>query len=370
VFNVMRDFSKCKRIIIKIGTNTLSKGNAVDTSYFETIAIQIKSLADNGKQVIIVTSGSIGMGAGQLDLKTRVTNVEMRQACAAIGQPILMHEYSKAFQAHNLVTAQVLLTADVLSQRKTYINLRNAMNKLLQLGVIPIINENDCVSTAEIDNTFGDNDKLSALVCSKIDADLLIMLTDIDALYDKDPRLFPDAKPIPVVTAITEEIMSNAGGSGSKHSVGGMRTKIIAAKILRNTGCRLVLANGKTPDIITRVAAGEEIGTLFVPKRKVSNRIRWIMNSKTAGTLTIDEGAIKALRDHKSLLPSGIVAIDGVFKAGMVISINQQAKAVVNFSSDELNLVIGKHTSEIRKILGEHKRDVVAIPEDIVFLEH
>ena len=366
----MRDFGDCKRIVIKIGTTTLSRGDEVDTSYFEKIALQVKSLIDKGKQVIIVTSGSIGMGAGQLRLKTRVINIHMRQACAAIGQPLLMNEYRKAFLAQNLLAAQVLLTADVLSQRKTYVNLRNAIESLLKLGVIPVINENDCVSTAEIDNTFGDNDKLSALVSSKVDADLLIMLTDIDALYDKDPRIFPEARPIPMVRTITDEIMKNAGGSGSTHSVGGMKTKIVAARILHNTGCRLVLADGKTADVITRILAGEELGTLFIPRQKVSNRVRWILNSKTAGRIVVDEGALQAIRSRKSLLPSGITAVEGIFNAGCVVSINNQAKALVNFSSEELKMLIGRHTSEIRKILGENKRDVVAIPEDIVFLEH
>lgn len=366
----MRDFSDIKRIVIKIGTNTLSRDSNVDTGYFSGLAVQVRELVRAGRQVVVVTSGSIGLGAGQLNLKKRVTSIKMRQACAAIGQPLLMQEYRKAFQEHNLLVSQVLLTAEVLNNRQTYVNLRNTLETLLSLGVVPIINENDCISTAEIDNTFGDNDKLSALVCSKIDADLLIMLTDIDALYDKDPRKNPEAKPISAVYVITDEIINNAGGSGSQHSVGGMKTKISAARLLHNTGCRMVLANGKSPGIICKILSGEEVGTLFMPQCKVSNRERWILNSRPAGLVTVDEGALHAIRSRKSLLPSGILAVEGVFEAGSVVSVNHQARAVVNFSSSELELLIGKHTSDIRKLLGANKRDVVAIPEDIVFLDH
>jgi len=387
----MRDFSKAKRIVIKIGTNTLTKDAGVDAGYIRRIARQISSLLATDRQVVIITSGAIGMGAGQLSgyqgargagkqgskvsgpkigLAGKIKDIKMRQACAAIGQPLLMAEYKKSFARYGITVAQVLLTAEVLNNRKTYLNLRNSIETLLGLKVVPILNENDSVSTDEIGSTFGDNDTLSALVASKIDADLLIMLTDIDALYDKDPRKFPDAQPISAVYEISNDIMRSAAGVGSKYGTGGMKTKIEAAKIASNAGCRMVLANGRLKDVIGRIMAGQEIGTVFMPKRKLSNRARWILNSSPAGTIFIDEGAMRAVRDHKSLLPSGVISVEGSFEAGAVVMFNDQAKAVTNLSSSELKALAGKHSSEIRKILGPKHRDVVAIPEDIVIIDY
>jgi len=368
----MRNFDKAKRVVIKIGTNTLAKEGTIeiDTAYVRRIVGQVNSLLKAGKQIVIITSGAIGMGAGQLNIAGKVQNIKMRQACAAIGQPLLMAEYRKSFLRYGVTVAQVLLTTEVLNNRKTYLNLRNSIETLLRLGVVPILNENDSVSTEEIGSTFGDNDKLSALVASKIDADLLIMLTDIDALYDKNPRQFADAKPIPAVYEITTDIVRNAGGTGTKYGTGGMKTKIEAAKIAANAGCRMVLANGRAQNVISRIIAGEEIGTIFMPKRKLSNRARWILNSSPAGVIKIDDGAMQAVKNRKSLLPSGVISVEGSFEAGSVVMLNDNAKAVTNLSSSQLKVLAGKHSSEIRKILGPKHRDVVAIPEDIVFLDY
>jgi glutamate 5-kinase len=365
----MRDFSKVRRIVVKIGTNTLSKDGGVDSAYVRRIAGQIALLLKEGRQVLIVSSGAIGMGLGQLGL-CQAKGTKMRQACAAIGQPLLMAEYRKAFAKHGITVAQVLLTAEVLDHRSTYLNLKNSIESLLKLGVVPVLNENDSVSTAEIGTAFGDNDKLSALVASKIDADLLIMLSDIDALYDKDPRKNPDAKAINAVFEITEEIVKSAGGKGSAHATGGMKTKIEAARIAANAGCRLVLADGRGRNVLTRIMAGGQIGTVFLPKRKLSNRLRWILNSTAAGTINIDAGAMRAVRGHKSLLPSGITSVKGVFEAGSVVMLNDQAKAVTSLSSSQLKVLAGKHSTEIKKLLGPGHRDVVAVPEDIVVIEY
>jgi len=196
------------------------------------------------------------------------------------------------------------------------------------------------------------------------------MLSDIDALYDKDPRKSADAKPIPTVFEITDEILRSAGKKGSKYAIGGMKTKLEAAKIASNAGCRIVLANGRVKNVIGRIIEGTEIGTLFMPKRKLSNRARWILNSAAAGTIIIDDGAMRAVRTRKSLLPSGIISIKGSFKTGAVVMLNDNAKAVTNLSSSQLKTLAGKHSSEIRKILGPGHRDVVAIPEDIVFIDY
>lgn len=366
----MRNFSQVKRIVVKIGTSTLTKDNKIDTAYVRSIARQIVSLQRHGKQVVVISSGAIGMGAGQLELKGPVSNTKMRQACAAIGQPLLMQEYKKAFSRYDVTVAQVLVTAEVLNNRKTYLNLRNSVEMLLRLGVVPVLNENDSVSTDEIQSAFGDNDKLSALVASKIDADLLIMLSDVDALYDKDPRRSKNAKPIKTVYEITDDIVRSAGKRGSKHATGGMKTKIEAAKIASYAGCKIVLTNGRENNIISRIVAGEDVGTVFMPKRKLGNRARWILNSASKGTVRIDDGAMIALTKHKSLLPSGIVSVEGTFKAGAVVMLNDSAKAVCSFSSAELDTLAGKHSTEIRKLLGPKRKDVVAVPEDIVFLDY
>jgi glutamate 5-kinase len=366
----MRNFSKAKRVVVKIGTRILSKDDSVNTAYVRTVARQISSLVSAGRQVVIVSSGAIGMGAGQLNKTGGIKDTKMRQACAAIGQPLLMQEYRKSFMKFGITIAQVLLTTEVLNNRKTYLNLRNSIETLLKLGVVPVLNENDSVSTEEIGSAFGDNDRLSALVASKIDADLLIMLSDIDALYDKDPRKFKDAKPIHTVYEITEDIIRNAGGKGSAFATGGMKTKIDAAMIASSAGCRIVLANGKIKNVINRIIDGAEIGTVFMPKRRLSNRKRWILNSSAAGTINVDDGAIEAIRKRKSLLPSGIISVKGTFQAGAVVMLNDAAKAVTSLSSSQLKKLAGRHSTEIKKLLGPGHRDVAAIPEDIVFLDY
>jgi glutamate 5-kinase len=196
------------------------------------------------------------------------------------------------------------------------------------------------------------------------------MLSDIDALYDKDPRKSSGAKVISTVFEITDSLMRSAGGRGSRHGTGGMRTKLEAAKVAANAGCRMVLADGRAKNVIGRIMGGEEIGTLFMPKRRLSNRARWILNSAAAGTIIIDDGAMRAIRNRKSLLPSGIVMVKGTFERGAVVMLNDNAKAVSSFSSSELGQLAGRHSSEIRKLLGASRRDVVAVPEDIVMIDY
>jgi glutamate 5-kinase len=196
------------------------------------------------------------------------------------------------------------------------------------------------------------------------------MLSDIDALYDKNPKKYADAKQISTVFEITDDIIRSAGDKGSTHATGGMKTKLEAAKIASNAGCRIVLANGKIKNVIAKIVEGREIGTIFLPKRKLSNRSRWILNSSSAGTIVIDDGALQAIKKHKSLLPSGIVSVKGTFEAGDVVMLNENAKAVTSIGSTQLKALAGKHSSEIRTALGPGHRDVVAIPEDIVFIDY
>jgi glutamate 5-kinase len=362
-----RDFSKFKRVVVKVGTATLSKGAGIDQGYVDDLAAQLVGLQRRGCQILLVTSGAIGLGAGELGLTERPTDVRMRQACAAIGQPTLMNEYKRAFGAHRVPVGQILLTNDVLSDRAGYLNLRQTVETLLGLGGIPVFNENDTIRIAEISKAFGDNDRLSALVASKVDADLLIILSDIDALYDKDPRKFPDARKIPLVEKITQEILEGAGAAGSAFSTGGMRTKIKAVLIAEKGGCTTVLAHGREPRVVTRILEGEELGTMFVAKPRMKNRLRWILNSLPQGHLTVDDGALDALFHHKSLLPRGVTAVDGEFDKGSVVLVNGAVKLVSKFSSDELRQLAGKDSLQVAQILG--RKDVIARPEDMVFLD-
>ena len=364
----MRNFKDVHRVVIKIGTNLLTKEGSFNFHYIEAVSRQISELKERGIQVLLVSSGAIGMGAAELNLKTRVKDIKMRQACAAIGQPLLMHQYRDAFKIYSISIAQVLLTREVFSNRITFLNLRNSGETLLSIGIIPIFNENDSVSTDEIGSAFGDNDRLSALIASKVDADLLIILTDIDGLYNSDPRENTDAVLISSVKELTEDIFAFAGSKGSEFSTGGMKTKLQAVGIASRAGCRTILAHGGKPDILSRLLDGEDEGTVFLGGNKLSARSRWILNSVPLGSIKIDNGALKALRNKNSLLPAGIISIDGVFNKGDVVSINGIANAVSNFNSTELENIIGCHSKEISSLLGKGRKDVIARPEDIVFL--
>ncbi len=363
-----RDFSSIKRVVIKVGTNLLSSEEGIHLPFLDNLCSEIAKVKAMGYQVVIVSSGAIGIGARMLQIKERVTSIKLRQACASIGQPLLLYHYGTMFEKHQLKTAQILLTPETLRNRKSYLNTRNTMETLLSLGVIPVCNENDTISTAEINNAFGDNDRLSALVASKIDADLLIILSDVEGLYRHDPKIYPDAEIITEVPILNDEIKGAAGGRGSLHATGGMKTKIKAVEIASRAGCSSIIASGREPGILEDIISGKPVGTLFYPGEKASQRQRWILNAQPSGTIFIDEGAAEAIRKRKSLLPSGVVSVEGSFNAGSVVMINDIAKAVPSFDSTELQMLIGHHSSDIRKITGAHRRDVIARPEDIVFI--
>jgi glutamate 5-kinase len=371
----MRDLSGVHRVVVKIGTNVLTAAGALDDDYIDTVASQVSELVGAGRQVLLVSSGAIGMGARELGLEHKVTNITMRQACAAIGQPLLMNSYRRAFASRSMEVAQVLLTREVLDRRKSYVNLRNAVESLLSLGVIPIFNENDSISTEEIGTAFGDNDRLSALVASKVDAELLVMLTDIDALYDSDPRKNPDARPVRTVEKLTEDIEEMAGAAGSAFATGGMRTKLAACAIAEKAGCQVILAHGREDGVLPRLLAGEELGTLFRAGRKLKNRTRWIMNAEPQGVITIDAGALAAIRRHNSLLPTGITDVEGMFEAGEVVEVrcpgcgDVEIKLVSGLNSRDLSQVVGQRSDQIAERLGPGARDIVARPEDIVFID-
>jgi glutamate 5-kinase len=366
-----REFSSVGRVVVKVGTNLLSNKKGIDFERIKEVVSNIIALKQQNIQVILVSSGAIGLGAKELGKKSAITQIALRQACASIGQPLLMSCYRQAFTEHNVICSQVLITRSELNERRTFVNLRNAVESLLELDVVPIFNENDVVSTAEIGSAFGDNDRMSAFVASKINADLLIILTDIDGLYTKNPKKGNGAQLLNEVEQITDEVLSYAANeTGSTFATGGMKTKLLAAKIAANAGCATIIANGAEKNILKRIIEGEVVGTYIHSKKAISQRSRWILNTTAKGRIVIDQGAVDALRNHKSLLPSGIIGVEGAFKAGDVVNINNVAKAVPYYNSSDIMRMAGRQSSEIPKNIRHGKSDVIFRPEDIVFLDY
>ncbi len=369
-----RELQDVKRIVLKVGTNLLSSKDGIDELCIDSIVEQIALLMQKNYQVLLVTSGAIGMGAKELHLKGPVKQVAMRQACASIGQPLLMSSYRRAFKKHCLVCSQILLTRKDLNNRHTYVNLRNSVFTLLDLGVIPIFNENDVVSTAEIGSAFGDNDRMSAMVASKIDADLLIILTDIPGLYTADPKKDSTAELLSEIEVLDEDILAYAGGAGSTYSTGGMKTKLLAAKIAAVAGCATIIASGYEKNALLRLMEAETLGTYIHPAKRLSQRERWILNNSHQGSIEVDDGAKQALLSKKSLLPKGVVRVHGVFSEGDVIQVCSAdgkpfAKAVPYLNSTDIASVAGHSSKDIQRILGTGYKDMIFRPEDLVLLD-
>lgn len=369
----MRDLGRIKTVVVKVGTNLLSSKNGVNKEHIQDIADQVSKLRSLDYQVLLVSSGAIGMGAKALRHDNPVKHIPLRQACAAIGNPLLMTAYQEAFAKHRLLCGQVLITRNVLNNRTGYVNMRAAVTTLLQLGVVPIFNENDVVSTSEINNVFGDNDRMSAYVASKIDADLLVLMTDIDGVYTGNPKTDPNAKFLSEISEITPEVFSYAKGAGSTFSTGGMKTKLLAAQIAQKGGCGTLILSGYEKDALVRALSGESIGTYILPETRLAQRQRWIINTSASGSVTVDQGAADALTiGHKSLLPSGIKNVEGVFNVGDVIEVKTFdglviMKAVTSFNSSDLLRVMGHTTRDITKMLGDVPK-VVFRPEDSVYI--
>ncbi len=349
---------QAERIVIKIGSSTLTYQNSrLNLNRIEKLIRDIANLKNQGKEVIIVSSGAVAAGYGELRLAESPETIPEKQALAAIGQGTLMHTYKKLFKEYGQQAAQVLLTQDDLTDRSRYLNSRNTLSQLLEYNIIPVINENDTVAVKEI--KFGDNDTLSALVSSLIDADLLVILSDIAGLYTADPREEETAQLISEVEEITEEIEELAGGAGTSQGTGGMITKIEAAKIATRAGIPLVIANGEEDNCVTRIIAGEELGTVFQSESGMASRDKWIaFNLGVSGQLVIDQGAARALTEEgSSLLPCGIVDSTGDFAAGDVVDIVNQsgqklARGLVNYSHQEVEQIKGLQSSEIERELG------------------
>ena len=347
-----------RRVVVKVGTRLLThEHGGLAPEQLERIVDQIVALRATGREAVLVTSGAVGVGMGVLGHSRKPDHLAEKQACAAVGQIRLMHAYDEAFGERGVPVAQYLLTAEDFRDPERFGNIRQATDALLRSGVVPIVNENDVVATSEI--KVGDNDRLSADVCHFLEADLLVILSDIDGLFTANPKSDPSAALIPVVHRVTPEIEALAGGAGSVASTGGMITKIVAARAVTESGSACVIANGFTSDLVA-IVSGEPTGTLFLPaERKLGARKRWIRFVSTPrGRLLLDEGAVRALLERRaSLLPAGVKRVEGDFAAGTVVELATEAgdaigRGVCNFSSAEMAVLAGHVSGEFGSILG------------------
>ena len=379
-----KKFIEAKRIVIKLGTNVLRNDDGyVSLPRVYTFIEDIAHLVKSGKEVIVITSGAVGLGKKRLGLED-TQGTALKQACAAIGQSKLMTIYENGFDTYGLTAAQILLTEDDFSVRERYLSLRTTMNKLLELGAIPIINQNDTVSTLDValrfvkedmQVCFSDNDKLSALVASELDADLLIIFSDIDGLYDDNPKTNPEAKLIKSVKEVNDEILALASGV-SDGGRGGMETKLKAARQVTRFGGKVLIANGKQPYVIKRIFEGEDLGTMFLPQHSnMPDKKRWIgYATNIIGKIVVNDGAKHALISReKSLLPIGVIKIINSFKKGDVISILDEkeqefARGIVNYDSEACKKVIGSHSDNIVDILGFKNYDAIITRDNITIL--
>ena len=351
--------SGAKRFVVKVGSTLVTnRGAGLDASAIARWASQVARLRQSGKEIVLVSSGAIAEGMQRLGWTRRPTSMHELQAAAAVGQMGLVQVYESCFREHGLRTAQVLLTHSDLADRQRYLNARSTLLTLLGLGIIPVINENDTVVTDEI--RFGDNDTLAALVTNLVEADCLVILTDQQGLYTEDPRLNPEASLIKKAQAGEARLEQVAGGTGSAIATGGMLTKVLAAKRAARSGARTVIASGSEPDVLLRLVAGEEIGTLLSPQTTpLAARKQWLADHlQVAGTLNLDAGAARALRSGgKSLLPVGVKNVEGEFVRGAVVACLspdgvEVARGLVNYNSQESRRIAGRASNEIEAILG------------------
>jgi len=349
-----------KRLVIKIGSSSLASSEGlIDMENMKKFTREVKGAAERGLQVIVVTSGAIACGLQHLGIKGRPDDISRLQAAAAVGQVELMRIYSSLFAQNGIKVGQILLTQEDTTGREQYLNISSTINTLLEMGIVPIINENDSVAVDEI--KFGDNDILAALVASLTESDLLVILTDTEGLYDRDPKRDSGARVISAVDEVTKDIEEIAGGAGSVYGLGGMASKIKAARVCGFSGVGMVIANSRKKDVLGQILDGKEVGTFFVPhkERKVKSVKRWIaFGMRTKGSVVIDEGAMDAIvKKGKSLLPVGVVEVRGKFNKGDTLKVYSVdghliAKGISNFSDKELNRVKGKNEKQITKQIG------------------
>lgn len=368
-----RQFNKVKRLVVKIGSSSLTYTTGkLNIEQIEKLVRQMVDLHNRGLDVLLVTSGAVGAGLGKLGLEKKRRTMPEKQAAAAVGQGMLLHMYEKIFAEYGVVVGQVLLTREDFAHRRRFLNARNTLQALLGFNIIPVINENDTVAVDEI--KLGDNDNLAAMVAGLVDADLLLLLSDVDGLFDGDPKK-PGARLLGEIHEITGEIEALAGGAGTGVGTGGMITKIQAARIAMHSGLVTVIARASEDDVIRRVVAGEPLGTVFWPSVKLVQKKKWIAFGATVcGRILVDSGAARALQKNgKSLLPSGITGVEGRFDVGNTVSVidpegREIARGIVNYSYGDVDRIKGRKTSEIAGILGHKDYDEV-IHRDNLALE-
>jgi len=366
---------QAQTVVVKVGTNVLTdERGTLDRERVQSLADQLHRIRASGRRVALVSSGAIGAGIGRLKLDKRPAELPQLQACAAVGQTALMQLYQECFNPHGITTAQILLTASDFDNRARYLNARNTILTLLEWNCLPIINENDTVSVAEI--RFGDNDHLAAMVTNLLQAPLLIILTSVDGLYSTDPRIDPDAQLLTVVPSIDRSVTDMAGTSKSSLGTGGMRSKLRAARLATAAGEAVIMANGATPGVLDKIYANEPIGTLFLPHgTDVPAWKRWLgYTARPTGRLRVDAGAQTAIVEKgRSLLPIGVVVVEGTFGKGELIAIcdrdgNEFARGLTNYSSVDAERIKGLRTEQIVEQMGRLPyaelihRDNLAIP--------
>ncbi len=365
---------QARRIVVKIGSSTLTRDGRLRPDKFTALARDVSRLIQSGRQVVVVSSGAIAIGAHRLGWSHAGESVREKQAAAAVGQIGLVELYQRRFANRGLHVGQVLLTRAGLDDRERFLNARRTMLELLRLGVVPIVNENDTIATEEI--RFGDNDNLAATIVNLVDADLLVILTDVDGLYEKAPAPGESRAPlIRTVEKITPAIRIAASGAGTRFGSGGMITKLEAATNAGRSGAATVLCNGRVTGILEKLVNGEQHGTLFEPGQKLRSKKHWLaFTAKTRGRIVIDEGAVRALVDRgRSLLPAGILRVEGDFEIGDSVSCvdgrgMEIARGLVVYSSADIDRLAGLPTKEIARVLGYKNGDEIIHRDDLVLV--
>ena len=370
--------ARYRRVVVKAGSRLLTRdGGRLDVDRMEALVEQISRLHIEGLEIMLVTSGAVAAGRHVLDVSKGGRSLPDRQMLAAVGQGRLMHVYEQLFGRHDIVVAQALLSRGDLRRRIGYLNVRNTLAALLERRVIPIINENDVVAVEELaGEAFGDNDTLSAMCANLIDADLLVLLGEMEGLYTKDPHLDPDARLIRVVKLPEDDLRAMAGPAWDDKGRGGMATKLEAAKLATASGVTVVIANGRLPDVLIRLSKGESVGTLFPGSgSKMESRKRWMLSGlSTRGEIVVDDGAAVALRErNRSLLPAGITEVVGTFARGDIISILdsqrvQAACGIANYASGDVDKIKGLRSDRIREVLKRQFGDEVVHRNNMVVL--
>lgn len=368
-----------KLIVVKVGTNGITKNGKLDYEEMENLASQISTATKQGNKVILVSSGAIAAGIAELDIPPKPQDLAFQQAAAATGQSVLMAKYREAFKKHDIKVAQILLTAEDLSNRASYVHTCNVLSLLLKIGVVPIINENDVTSVDELMRTedykinFSDNDILSVLVAGAICADLVIILSDVEGIYTTDPAK-PKAKLIKNVEAITPELKAQLNGK-NKTGRGGIKSKIKAAEIATNCGIQVIIANSRKNNVILDILKGKDVGTYFKPQNRMPAVKRWIAyGAAVKGTIEVNSGAKKAILEGSSLLPVGVTKVTGIFNEGDVVSLTNEeniefAKGNPNYNSSQLNLIKGLQVTQVHKKLGADKPKEVIERRNIHLIE-